>query len=406
MTNANRAERIEQLYKTLKKHYKPTTIATDRPVLDLLLYACCLEDARFEAADEAFAKLQQTYFDWNEVRVTTVAELSEVLSSLPSPDAGATRIKKCLQSLFESRYSFEIDELRKANLGKTVAELESWNGMTKFVVSFVTQNALGGHAIPVDTATLHILRLFDIVSPADADKGVVPGLERTIAKSKGPEFSSLLHQFAADFHASSKSPTALAVFKEHGVNPKPKPVAPPPPPPSAKKAEADKQAKTTSGKGTPTSGTGKGEVTSSGTAGKGLPAKGIEVKKDSKGGEAKVAPKVDSAKGVEAKPKAKVDKVAPEQKPVDKKSPSKKLAPPSKKGMVSKPPEKKIEKKAPIKIEKKPASSGPVKPPTKKPLAELKKSQAKSDGGAKNAPKSKPQKPKPSAQKITKKKPK
>ncbi len=87
-----------------------------------------LEDAKFEAADEAFARLQQTYFDWNEVRVTTVAELAEVLGSLPNPSAAATRIKRSLQALFEHRYSFDLDELRKANLGKTVTDMEAWHG--------------------------------------------------------------------------------------------------------------------------------------------------------------------------------------------------------------------------------------------------------------------------------------
>jgi endonuclease-3 len=189
-----------------------------------------LEDAKSEAADEAFAKLQQTYYDWNEVRVTTIVELSEVLSSLPEPAAAAARVKKNLQSMFESRYSFDIDDMKKMNLGKAVTDLEAWGGASKFVVAFVTQHALGGHAIPVDTATLEILKLFEIITPGEYEKKVVPGLERTIAKAKGAEFASLLHQFAADFHANPKSQTALSVFKDLGVSPKPKPAPPPPKP--------------------------------------------------------------------------------------------------------------------------------------------------------------------------------
>jgi endonuclease III len=243
MTAPNRAVRIEQLSKALKKFYKQVPVATDRSVLELLLYACCLEDAKSEAADEAFAKLQQTYYDWNEVRVTTVVELAEVLSSLPDPIAAASRVKKNLQSMFESRYSFDIDDMKKMNLGKAVTDLEGWGGASKFVVAFVTQHALGGHAIPIDSATLEILKLFEVITPAEYDKKQVPGIERTIPKARGPEFASLLHQFAADFHANPKSPLALSVFKDLGVSPKPKPAPPPPKPApeppkkSAKKAE-------------------------------------------------------------------------------------------------------------------------------------------------------------------------
>ncbi|MFO0924667.1 MAG: hypothetical protein U0905_19530 [Pirellulales bacterium] len=384
MTSTNRADRIEQLYKVLKKHYKPTTIATDRPVLDLLLYACCLEDARFEAADEAFAKLQQSYFDWNEVRVTTIAELAEVLSSLPAPGEAAARIKNCLQSLFESRYSFEIDELRKANLGKTVAEMEAWKGVSKFVVGFVTQSALGGHAIPIDNASMEVMKLMEIVTPNEATKGVVPGLERTIAKSKAPEFSTLLHQFAAEFRASAKSPLALTVFKELGVNPKPKPAPPPPPPPAPKKApEPPKAAPKTASKAAPVEPVAKKTPT-----------------KDS-------APKLPPVKAAPVKP-------APTGKgPLAEKLKEAKKAPKAepKKPEVKKPEVKKEEEKKAASAPKKPAA--PAKPPAKaaprKPVIEVKKGNTKKPAPSKGTPASNPKsksKSKPIASKITKKKPK
>lgn len=323
MGNVNRADRIEQLFKSLRKHYKPTTIAMDRPVLDLMLYACCLEDAKFENADEAFAKLQQSYYDWNEVRVTTVAELSEVLASLSTANAAATRIKRTLQALFESRYSFDVEELRKANLGKTLAELESWSGMSKFVCAFVVQNALGGHAIPVDGASIMILQMAEIVSNADADKGIVPGLDRAIPKAKGSEFATLLHQFAADFKASNKSTSALAVFKELNINPKNKP-APPPPPVDPKKVAA--QAAAAAAKAVATA---KGAKGHSNTTGKGKPLSIKEkveetAKAEKESHVGKVAPsvKVVPTKGMPELKKSSEAKSA-EVKPVDSKGTSK-----------------------------------------------------------------------------------
>jgi endonuclease III len=219
---SSRADKFEQLYKSLKKHFKHTEGTVERSVLEHMLYACCLEDARVDQADEAFAKLQQTYFDWNEVRVTTAIELGEVLSSLSNPPAAGHRIKRCLQSLFESRYQYDIDDLKKANLGKATEELQAWQGMTPFILNYISQHALGGHAIPADTSILDALLAADIITSAEAEKKVVPGVERAIPKNKGLEFSSLLHQFAIEFAANPKSPAALAVFKDLGVTPKPK----------------------------------------------------------------------------------------------------------------------------------------------------------------------------------------
>ncbi|MFN9917866.1 MAG: hypothetical protein ACK53L_35085, partial [Pirellulaceae bacterium] len=199
------------------------------------MYACCLEDASYDAADEAFARLQQAYFDSNEVRVTTVAELTESMTSLPRAQAAANRVKKSLQSLFEARYSFDIDDLRKANLGKALEEIGSWQGVTKFVIAYLTQHALGGHAIPVADSILTVCRLLDLITDAEVSKGTLPGVERAIAKSKGLEFASLLHQFAVEHAHSHKNPNVMAVFKDMGMTSRPK--APPPPPkplPSAK----------------------------------------------------------------------------------------------------------------------------------------------------------------------------
>ena len=94
MSNPNRSALINTTYKVLQEHYQPCQPPADRTLFEHLLYACCLENARPEAADEAYAKLQQTFFDWNEVRVTTVNELAETMSSLPDGTAAAKRLKQ------------------------------------------------------------------------------------------------------------------------------------------------------------------------------------------------------------------------------------------------------------------------------------------------------------------------
>ena len=196
MTAKNRAGLITKLQTSLKKHYKPAPAAPGRPLMEHVLYAALLEDAPIDLADEGFAKCEQEFFDWNEVRVTSVTELAEVLAHFPSPASTALRLKRCLQSVFESFYSFEIDHLKKENLGKAVAKFESMNGVTPFVLSYLVQHGLGGHAIPVNQSGMWIMFKTGIVTEAEARTGKVPGLERAIPKSKAIEFSSMLHQAA------------------------------------------------------------------------------------------------------------------------------------------------------------------------------------------------------------------
>lgn len=214
MSTSNRAARINKAFKVLKKHYKPVEPPADRSLLEHMLYACCLENATPEAADEAFAKLQESYFDWNEIRVTTVAELSEVMANLPDPAAAAARLKRVLQAVFETHYAFDIEFLKKQNLGKAVQEFEKLDKQNPFAVAYATQAGLGGHVIPLSKSALSALSVVGVVSAAEAQSGRVPGLERTVPKSKGVEFASLLQQLAAEYFANPHDNRVRAILQE------------------------------------------------------------------------------------------------------------------------------------------------------------------------------------------------
>jgi endonuclease-3 len=214
MSASNRSSLITKTYKVLKKHYDPLSPPADRTVLEHLLYACCLENASPEAADEAFARLQQAFFDWNEIRVTTVTELAETMSSLPDAPAAATRLKRALQHIFEAHYSYDIEALKKQNIGKAAKELAAIRGVTNFGVAYVTQHGLGGHSIPVSHGIIGVLKVIGVISEAEAKKGRVPGLERAIPKSKGIEFASLLHQLGAEFYVSPYSSNIRSIILE------------------------------------------------------------------------------------------------------------------------------------------------------------------------------------------------
>jgi endonuclease III len=214
MTTPNRSAILSKVYKVLKKHYKPMTPPSDRTALEHLLYACLLENSRYDAADDAFAKLKELYFDWNEIRVTTVTELAEGMAGLTDASGSAQRVKRSLQSIFESGYTFDIDPLKKQNLGKAEKDLEKVNGASPFVRAYVTQHALAGHSIPVSKGAIDALHAVGAITDAEADKGVVPGLERAIPKNKGVEFGSLLQQLAADLVASPGSSKVKSVLSE------------------------------------------------------------------------------------------------------------------------------------------------------------------------------------------------
>ncbi len=65
MAALSRTAQFTRLHKILARHYKPVAPDTKRSVLEHLLFACCLENAHYNAAEEAFAALVDSFFDWN-----------------------------------------------------------------------------------------------------------------------------------------------------------------------------------------------------------------------------------------------------------------------------------------------------------------------------------------------------
>ncbi len=207
MASSNRAALINKVIKVARRHFKPEETQQDRSLLEHLLYACCLENSLPEEADKVFEALSQGYYDWNEVRVTSIRELTLVMKPLNDPLQSAKRLKRVLQSLFETHYSFDLDPLKKQNIGQTTKQFEKYNGTTAFTVAYVTQNSLSGHSIPANQGLVEAMRVVGVISETEAEKGRIPGLERAIPKNKGVEIGSLLHQLGVELYRSPYGPT-------------------------------------------------------------------------------------------------------------------------------------------------------------------------------------------------------
>ena len=200
--------------------------------------------------------------------------------------------------------------MKKQNIGQTVKQLDKYNGTTSYTVAFVTQNALGGHSIPINRGLLESMRVVGVISDNEAAKGTVPGLERVVPKSKGAEVGTILHQLGVELHRSPYGPTIRKLLLE--IEPNCKDRLPKRP---SKKVEKPVEKKPVVKKGE------KAPAKSDGKAAKKSPAKATTATK---------------AKA-EKKPAKKVTKAPPKKKkPVKKTTPTKKSPAAKKKTPVKK----------------------------------------------------------------------
>lgn len=203
----NRTDKIKSLFKALQKQIKYSIKPAKKKVLEHLIYAACLENASFEAADAAFAVLTHHYIDWNEIRVSTAKEIADTFPKHPEPFAAGERIHKTLQSVFETMYVFDLEDLAKKNIAQSMGYLKSIPACSRFMSDYTNLMAFGGHVIPLCELSLRIFRLLDLTHvDSDKTKETVPAIERAIAKTQGLQSFMLLHQFAAEHAKNSDSP--------------------------------------------------------------------------------------------------------------------------------------------------------------------------------------------------------
>ena len=201
MAAQTKAHMLNEIHTLLKKRYKPKPDkgATRFPVLDAVVYGACHEGTTREQASQALNRFKDEFFDWNEVRVSTVTEIQSALAGLPDPEPRAQRIRRFLRQLFEKTYAFNLDALAKKPLKESLKALEIYEAFSSdYIEATVVQQALGGHAIPVDTHAQRALTRLGI-SETGSDHATVRGLlERAIPKNRGAEFVDLIEDLAHD----------------------------------------------------------------------------------------------------------------------------------------------------------------------------------------------------------------
>jgi endonuclease-3 len=196
-TTTNKQRVLTQLF-ALKKRYDCVE-PEPRPVLEQFLYALCREGATRAQADRAFRTLQERFFDWNEIRVSSPREVEEALGSIPDAENRANRLISFLQEVFETTFSFDLESLHKKGLKQAAKQLSRYQAANDYAVSWVVQHSLGGHAIPLDGPSIHIVRRLGLLEDAESDlEAMRTSLEHLIPKARGPLFTELVSALAHD----------------------------------------------------------------------------------------------------------------------------------------------------------------------------------------------------------------
>ena len=189
------ATRLQKLYRGLKRaHPKVEKVTHDDPI-EALIYGIIGEHTSDSATLKAMKGFQGAFVDWNDLRVSRVEEILEVLQE----DSTATRtaasaLITALRAVFDEYHALSLHPLKKIGKRPAKQAIEALDGVGHFVVSYCMLTALQGHAIPLTESMAAYLKQNEIVDP-EADASDIEGfLTRQVAAKNAYEFYSLLRR--------------------------------------------------------------------------------------------------------------------------------------------------------------------------------------------------------------------
>ncbi len=189
------AQKVQKLYRSLKRTSGKTSDVTYEEPADAIIYAALSENMSDSAAQDAIKKFNDYFTDWNDLRVSRIEEIAEVLGGqTPISRQIATALNRTLAAIFNSYHAVSLKALEK--MGKRPAKqiLDTLDGASHFVVNYCMLTSLQGHAIPLTKNMIEYLRSNRLVD-ADADEQEIEGfLTRLISASNAYEFYALLRQ--------------------------------------------------------------------------------------------------------------------------------------------------------------------------------------------------------------------
>lgn len=189
---------VKKLVTALKKHYKGSPPREDRPVLETLMYAVCLEDASYTQADASWERLNDDFFDFNEIRVSSITELSRAFGDTVDSELRSLRLRSVLHHVFEINFEFELESLRRKTLDQANKQLEKIRDLSPFVRAYTLQHAIGSHLIPTDLATQRVAEWMGLTEPGQSGVDAGEALKSVVRKPDGIQFCYLWRQLGTD----------------------------------------------------------------------------------------------------------------------------------------------------------------------------------------------------------------
>jgi endonuclease III len=210
--------KIRKLYLSLKKKCgKPRKISYGEP-LDAVVYGIVSRNVTESAAQAAIKRFNDYFVDLNDLRVSRVEEIAEMLGvDIQLGKNIAVNLLTALKAVFEKFNIASLEALKKMPKRPARSMLEKFIGDNRFVIDYCMLTALKAHAIPLTNQMIEFLKSNQLVD-AEANHEEIEGfLARQVSAENAYEFYALLRRFCEGGKIEQAKPKARAARKTKKV---------------------------------------------------------------------------------------------------------------------------------------------------------------------------------------------
>ncbi|QDU32939.1 hypothetical protein KS4_09780 [Poriferisphaera corsica] len=175
---SDQAKKFETLLKKIKKSYKPEEFPPRDGVTQLIIGFLTWETTR-DQAEDALGALMEVMVDVNELRITHVSELVEIIGKkYPFAQERIIRLREALNAVYNLEHGVTMKSIDGKGKKEQKAYLDALPAVPSYVKSQVMLLCYGGHAMPVDRRLAFLLEQEGVVS----DGGDLPAVESFLLK--------------------------------------------------------------------------------------------------------------------------------------------------------------------------------------------------------------------------------
>lgn len=202
---AEHLQRIRKLFNQVKKEGGPTALPPVEEPMEALLRGVLGDYSADARAGSALSRLRTAVVDLNELRVTPVSEMVEIIGvDYPLVRKAATEMSTALNAVYNKLHHLDLSFLKKIARRSAETFIHSLESVNAHARATVILRCLKGHTVPVDAAMYQLLRRTGCIeSDATVDQAQ-KFLAAHLRESEAVPFYVLVKRYAAA-HAPRKA---------------------------------------------------------------------------------------------------------------------------------------------------------------------------------------------------------